>query len=301
MGHPTSIFLTPPDPNLKCAICLDIFSDPVSLLHCGHTFCHDCLSSSMEASPTTTCCPECRAHINKKNKAHRVRVIESTIGNAMVRCRNAYLDDECHPHEYCPQECSWTGPLSQWPLHASRDCPVEVIQCPILGCCHKCTRGQMSSHLGSKACIESAVESRIAPLQSQLDKMNDRSAKWKEAMEFLSKERDGYERQNQLLAVENEWLRSKEVYMKQLEKKVSKLQKEKKELITQIQALESRVKEETERRIDVEKSSKENSKRKRGEFSGNNCGCHKKKRKGGSTRRIRAVSSGSELEVHAIF
>lgn len=159
----------------------------------------------------------------------------------------------------------------------------------------------MSSHLGSKACIESAVESRIAPLQSQLDKMNDRSAKWKEAMEFLSKERDGYERQNQLLAVENEWLRSKEVYMKQLEKKVSKLQKEKKELITQIQALESRVKEETERRIDVEKSSKENSKRKRGEFSGNNCGCHKKKRKGGSTRRIRAVSSGSELEVHAIF
>ena len=89
--------------------------------------------------------------------------------------------------------------------------------------------------------------------------------------------------------------------MKQSEKKVSKLQKEKKELITKIQALESRVKEATERRMDVEDSARENSKMRRGDFCGSNCGGHKKKRKGGSTGRIRAVSSGSELEVHATF
>ncbi|KAL3789544.1 hypothetical protein HJC23_001352 [Cyclotella cryptica] len=300
MGHPTSVFVTPPDPNLKCAICLDIFSDPVSLVHCGHTFCHECLTSSMQASPTTPCCPECRAPINKKNKAHRVRVIESTIGNAIVRCRNAYLDDECHPHEYCPQECSWTGPLSQWPLHASRDCSVEIIQCPISGCCHQCTRGQMASHLGSSACIESAIESRMAPLQSQLDEMRDQNEKWNEAVEFLAKEKDEYARQNQLLAVENEWLRSKEIHMKQSEKRVFKLQREKKELMIRVQSLESRVKEEIERRMDAENIVRENSKRKREEISSSNCS-HKKKKKGGYTGRIRAVSSGTELEVHAIF
>ncbi|XP_056659794.1 probable E3 ubiquitin-protein ligase TRIML1 [Monodelphis domestica] len=48
---------------LTCSICLGYFTDPVTALKCGHTFCKDCLLQCDEQADATLTCPECRAVI----------------------------------------------------------------------------------------------------------------------------------------------------------------------------------------------------------------------------------------------
>ncbi|XP_056373632.1 tripartite motif-containing protein 75-like [Hyla sarda] len=47
--------------DLQCSICLNIFTDPVTL-RCGHNFCHVCIDQMMDTQDGsgTYCCPECR-------------------------------------------------------------------------------------------------------------------------------------------------------------------------------------------------------------------------------------------------
>ena len=161
-------------------------------------------------------CPECRAKIddpndlgregeNSGNVIHSVRVIQSAIGNCTIRCKNTCLEEDEMDEEYFQnnpnmcRECDWTGKLSDWPIHASRECSIEIISCPISGCTHKCPRKDMKAHVGSSKCIQSAVNSQLQ------DKLDD----------YLS---------------EMQHLMKKEV-----EKQVSKLRKEKGQLEARIQ------------------------------------------------------------------
>ena len=202
MGHPTAIFLSPPDPNFRCGICLDVFDDPVSLLHCGHTFCRSCLDSSL--AQTGRRCPECRTEIDigendddddddddddyenpllppaggNGNVIHPVRVIKSAIDNSLVRCVNGCLDEdgELPPRIDADADgdvgdggrcgCDWTGPLSSWHLHSSTTCPVAKVRCPIPGCGHECPRASLRSHVGSADCVKAAVVSQV---EAQMD------------------------------------------------------------------------------------------------------------------------------------
>uniref|UniRef100_A0A4W3GAI3 B30.2/SPRY domain-containing protein n=1 Tax=Callorhinchus milii TaxID=7868 RepID=A0A4W3GAI3_CALMI len=50
---------------LNCPICLDFFTDPVTL-ECGHNFCRSCITRSWEKQETNSC-PECRQVIAKRN------------------------------------------------------------------------------------------------------------------------------------------------------------------------------------------------------------------------------------------
>ena len=179
MGHPTAIFLSPPDPNFRCGICLDVFEDPVSLLHCGHTFCRSCLDSTL--AQTGRRCPECRAEIDvgeeeeddddddenpllltaggNGNVIHPVRVIRSAIDNSLVRCGNGLPDEDGDGGGRCG--CDWTGPLSSWHLHSSTACPVAEVRCPVPGCGRVCPRASMRAHAGSAECVEAAVATRV--------------------------------------------------------------------------------------------------------------------------------------------
>uniref|UniRef100_A0A672RAB0 Bloodthirsty-related gene family, member 21 n=1 Tax=Sinocyclocheilus grahami TaxID=75366 RepID=A0A672RAB0_SINGR len=49
---------------LKCLICLDLFTDPVST-PCGHNFCKSCLNQCWNNSQTYRC-PFCKAHFKKR-------------------------------------------------------------------------------------------------------------------------------------------------------------------------------------------------------------------------------------------
>ena len=49
--------------DLTCSLCLDLFSSPVRITRCGHSFCGQCLTSM---TATLWPCPECRVEQNQK-------------------------------------------------------------------------------------------------------------------------------------------------------------------------------------------------------------------------------------------
>ena len=147
----------------------------------------------------------------------------------------------------------------------------------------------MEGHLGSRQCVEGAVEKRLAPLQMELNAQKRIAEKAKCTVKALTKERDELENrmreesdQNKMLMEQNTWLRhSKEAQKKSSQNKISRLKREKKDLCLQITALEGRVKKEIFAREKAASGSK-------------------KRKRGGNDERVRAVSGGTELEVHAI-
>lgn len=54
-----------PEEDLTCAVCCDIFSDPV-LLPCSHSFCRQCLKRCWESGLRE--CPVCRKKVSKVSK-----------------------------------------------------------------------------------------------------------------------------------------------------------------------------------------------------------------------------------------
>lgn len=180
---------------------------------------------------------------------HRVRVIESAVQNQMVRCKNAYLDDDCNDYEYCHQECSWTGKLSEWSMHAARECPVEIVACSVPGCAHKCPRREMKSHVGSAACISAAMQSKIQEgvasstahieqekqlLQQQITSLKREK---REAQSLFQNELE----KSKLLQDENNVLRNKVK-----SKKNAKLREQNNEMSAKIQLLELQIENERE-------------------------------------------------------
>eukprot|EP00931_Biecheleriopsis_adriatica_P101278 TRINITY_DN76455_c0_g1_i1.p1 TRINITY_DN76455_c0_g1~~TRINITY_DN76455_c0_g1_i1.p1 ORF type:complete len:469 (-),score=114.22 TRINITY_DN76455_c0_g1_i1:45-1451(-) len=53
---------------LQCPVCIDFFSEPLTL-NCGHTFCRLCLLQSTRLAPDGRNCPECRAVVDIKDPA----------------------------------------------------------------------------------------------------------------------------------------------------------------------------------------------------------------------------------------
>ncbi|KAM8968406.1 E3 ubiquitin-protein ligase TRIM17 [Sarcophilus harrisii] len=51
---------------LTCSICLDYFTDPVTV-KCSHNFCRECLLQCMRGAGDTLTCPECRQLIQISN------------------------------------------------------------------------------------------------------------------------------------------------------------------------------------------------------------------------------------------
>ena len=56
---PERVYISPVDDWLRCTVCLDVLSDPVSLPACGHTFCRACAASVL-GKPAHRKCPNCR-------------------------------------------------------------------------------------------------------------------------------------------------------------------------------------------------------------------------------------------------
>ncbi|XP_060094069.1 E3 ubiquitin-protein ligase TRIM7-like isoform X2 [Heteronotia binoei] len=50
----------------SCSICLDFFSDPVTIAECGHNFCQACLTRSWGEAGAQPSCPQCRGRAQKR-------------------------------------------------------------------------------------------------------------------------------------------------------------------------------------------------------------------------------------------
>ncbi|XP_067830160.1 zinc-binding protein A33-like [Heptranchias perlo] len=66
---------------LTCPICLELFTDPVSL-ECEHHFCRSCISRSWEEVPGDVSCPQCRRVFTQRNTSPA-----RTLGNVVEQVR----------------------------------------------------------------------------------------------------------------------------------------------------------------------------------------------------------------------
>ncbi|CDQ92427.1 unnamed protein product [Oncorhynchus mykiss] len=91
--------------HLCCAICTEIFNEPVSL-SCQHTFCKRCLEKSLEAGLRPRC-PECRAPIMERNfqinrilrnMANQLRLEQGRQENTGGQRPTGETEDECPEH-----------------------------------------------------------------------------------------------------------------------------------------------------------------------------------------------------------
>ncbi|XP_060707125.1 nuclear factor 7, brain-like [Hemiscyllium ocellatum] len=77
-----------------CPICLDFFTDPVTL-ECGHNFCRSCISQSWEKKEINSC-PECREEFPERNLR-----VNRALANLAEEARKLKLDPtekESKPH-----------------------------------------------------------------------------------------------------------------------------------------------------------------------------------------------------------
>ncbi|CAD8076727.1 unnamed protein product [Paramecium primaurelia] len=70
------------DKLLRCSICCQQFSQPVTLT-CGHTYCFDCMYKSLCTMPR---CPLCRSYIQTSPSIFKVNIIIHTIIRNSNRC-----------------------------------------------------------------------------------------------------------------------------------------------------------------------------------------------------------------------
>ncbi|XP_059813986.1 zinc-binding protein A33-like [Hypanus sabinus] len=83
---------------VTCPICLDFFTDPVSL-ECGHNFCRSCITQCWEREQRNSC-PECREEF-----ADRTLRVNRALANLAEKARNLNLnpkvkENKCHCEEH---------------------------------------------------------------------------------------------------------------------------------------------------------------------------------------------------------
>ncbi|KAJ1397262.1 hypothetical protein B484DRAFT_484208, partial [Ochromonadaceae sp. CCMP2298] len=77
------MFLTPPEDELQCSVCLGVFNDPVQVCSEGHTYYRVCMTLSKAVK---NACPVCRAPISREEP---VRILKNMIEKLRVRCHHA--------------------------------------------------------------------------------------------------------------------------------------------------------------------------------------------------------------------
>ena len=107
---------------LKCAICLELVSDPVQT-SCGHLFCGKCIKR-------TNTCPIDR----KQFTSHPDNFNDRRVRNFKVKC----------PKE--GRGCQWQGELGDADKHTNTNCDYQMVKCDNERCNVKVERRQLTRH-----------------------------------------------------------------------------------------------------------------------------------------------------------
>jgi len=153
MGHPTNIFSPTPSENWLCAICADVLRD-ACITECGHTFCSNCIKTSLESSNT---CPNCRIKVSGYTPNYFAR---DTVDELQVLCLRDGAPSEDDSNDDGSNKkrkrddtncCNWKGPLKDLKRHEDNECGYKTVTCSIVGCEHTCLRKDMENHLSGGA------------------------------------------------------------------------------------------------------------------------------------------------------
>jgi len=149
------------DPDLRCCICHNVFSDPVSPMGnpCQHIFCKACICKWLRHY---SYCPIDKQTIDWEC-LHSVLLVKNIISRLQVRCKRALsgctwtgtlenrtrhkIPNDCV--DSCPHNCGAIIPHALMQMHCEEDCPALPVQCPYgkYGCTIKTTRSDLSRHL----------------------------------------------------------------------------------------------------------------------------------------------------------
>ncbi|XRB10260.1 TNF receptor-associated factor 3 [Pseudoscourfieldia marina] len=166
-GFSSNIFVTKPQENLECSICLLVKRDPVSLCQEGHTFCRDCITRARK--PPRFKCPTCRESISASATYTKNRTEKQIIEELLTKCKYTNPDEYATPQSSAaaapstasrkrtrgaasssngtqPTEfCTWTGPLDKRDAHIN-ECEYALVTCKFAGCHTNVRRKDQGEH-----------------------------------------------------------------------------------------------------------------------------------------------------------
>ena len=126
------LFDQSPDPDLLCAICHCVLSNPTEASTCRHVFCHHCILTWLNSGART--CPTCRAVMSSYDLRSALPALCNVIGRLVMRCVNHVAG------------CSARLPVERLEMHLKRDCECVMDQSE---CGLKMLRRELPAHRGS--------------------------------------------------------------------------------------------------------------------------------------------------------
>lgn len=136
------VFAEPPPADLKCSICLELFTDPL-ITACGHTFCSRCVFEIQSASAQ---CAVCREPLEMDELSPNL-LAKSLVGEQRVHCRYG---------------CTWTDEVG-WVVDGDGceeilqlgtrethevDCEYQPVLCPVApDLCEVMYKWELEEHL----------------------------------------------------------------------------------------------------------------------------------------------------------
>ncbi len=172
LGYPVERFETAVSRRFHCAICLNVFKDPVMCHRNQHPFCRGCITRHLMNFPS---CPICMDHLTVDTLTDPPRILTDYLSELKIRCdyylrgcvQYIKLDDlDRHVNDcgfapvVCPNEgCLTVVDKRELAFHEARVCKQRVAQC------HNCEQ-----------LTEEVVEVRmnLAAANSKSDKMESR-------------------------------------------------------------------------------------------------------------------------------
>ncbi|KAK3361081.1 putative ubiquitin fusion degradation protein [Lasiosphaeria ovina] len=147
---------TPVDQALQCPICHTPFYMPLTTSTCGHTFCTECISRSLETQPV---CPIDRQPVNTDRDLYRARVICDQLDRLKVKC----------PSKGCGLFCT----RELLPAHYNVYCEYVLVHCPDPTCSRRVPRADAHPDNGclhrNIVCTYCESEVMIAELEEHYD------------------------------------------------------------------------------------------------------------------------------------
>lgn len=91
---------------LTCAICCELFSEPV-MLDCMHHFCKGCIQAYWESCPHVPSCPQCRHKI--PSRTFRTHYLLSGLVEKVRRCGSEEHQQKMQVSGFCQAGKKGTG------------------------------------------------------------------------------------------------------------------------------------------------------------------------------------------------
>ena len=135
-----SLFVSPPDDRLICAVCMSVARQPPCLPKCAHVYCRECLQL-LPTSDTCVSCPSCRERFCV-SKCPENRFVSQQIQQLQLRCRHAAAG--------CPATFVLGSENRNLINHRTRECDFRAVRCREVGCrADPMVAHQLAEHLAS--------------------------------------------------------------------------------------------------------------------------------------------------------